>query len=87
MGRRRGIERQGRGRRGRKGRRRERGRRGCDVCAGGKEKGRGVLGDEGGGDWRRCCTLCMGLAEVGALLPRCAWTREGNWRRRYGEER
>ncbi|KAJ8621192.1 hypothetical protein MRB53_029721 [Persea americana] len=70
MGRRR-IERQGRGWRGRRERRRG-GRRGCDVCAGGREEGRGVPGDEGGGNGvallhvgRGCCVR---LAEVGALL-------------------
>ena len=31
--------------------------------------------------------LHVGLAEVGALLLRCAWMREGSWRRRDGEER
>ncbi|XXG79478.1 hypothetical protein AAC387_Pa09g0534 [Persea americana] len=83
-GRRRRIKRQGRGRRGRRGRRREGGRRGCEMCAGGREVGRGVPGDEGGGDAvcrGRAVTVlrmggicCVRLAEVGA--GECAHGRE-----------
>ena len=30
--------------------------------------------------------LHVGLAEVGALLQCCVWTRGGSWRRRDGED-
>ncbi|KAJ8638421.1 hypothetical protein MRB53_012688 [Persea americana] len=69
---RRRIERQGRGRRGRRGRRKG-GRRGCEMCAGGREDGRGVLGKReettlcAGGEQRRYC------AWVGAAA--CVWRR------------
>ncbi|XXG57056.1 hypothetical protein AAC387_Pa03g4305 [Persea americana] len=72
---RRRIERQGRGQRGRRGRRKG-GGRGCEMCAGGREDGKGVLGNEGGDNTmcrgraatvlRMCWGCCVCLAEVGA---------------------
>ncbi|KAJ8636552.1 hypothetical protein MRB53_010819 [Persea americana] len=91
MGRRRGIERQGRGRRGRRGRRKERGRRGCDVCVGGREEGRGVPGDEGGGDWRRCYTAAAcwpgggGSTAAALRLDERGELEEERWRGLRGE--
>ena len=58
------------------------------MCVQVVEKRRGLYlasGDEGGGDGA-ALLLRVGLAEVGALLQCCVWTREGSWRRRDGED-